>query len=139
MSQNTIQLLSLLGVGTVCSLIVTAIFSAIHDLIKRKHLETKDEREARWKNQQKKLDDIQQAILELNAHIQNTTDTALQAILRNKLYEIYDRSIAKNSVTQDDRDNFINLYEKYHALGKNGVMDAKKDAFLKLDIDNTRR
>lgn len=133
---TTYQILSILGVGTLCSLIISTVFNSVHTAFKKKHLESKEEREARWQKLDEKLDNIQQSTADLKEHITTKTDIALQAILRNKLYEIYDRSIDREYATKDDRDNFINLYDKYHSLGKNGVMDTKKEEFLKLPVRN---
>lgn len=48
---------------------------------------------------------------------------ALQALLRSQLYEIYDQWKPKGWAPKDVKENFENLYQNYHALGQNGVMD----------------
>ena len=48
---------------------------------------------------------------------------ALQALLRNQLYEIYDQWKPQGWAPKDVKENFENLYQNYHALGQNGVMD----------------
>ncbi len=47
----------------------------------------------------------------------------VQALLRNKLYEIYFKCEEKGYATMLEKNNFDNLYQQYHSLGKNGVMN----------------
>ena len=48
----------------------------------------------------------------------------VQAILRNNLYELYDKAVARGGkTTRFERENFSNQYANYHGLGRNGVMD----------------
>lgn len=57
----------------------------------------------------------------------------IQALLRNDLYELYDKCVHKNGfATIDEKNNFENLYKQYHSLGKNGVMDSLNDEFMRL-------
>lgn len=56
----------------------------------------------------------------------------VQALLRDRLLQGYKHYSAKGYADVDDRMNWMNLYEQYHNLGKNGVMDDTKDKFLKL-------
>ncbi len=54
----------------------------------------------------------------------------VQALLRHELYEIYyeyaqNRKYAPVSVKED----FENMYEQYHSLGANGVMDGIHEEF----------
>lgn len=51
------------------------------------------------------------------------TKKALQALLRNELRTQYVQFINQGWVDIDDKSNFSNMYDIYHALGKNGVMD----------------
>lgn len=57
----------------------------------------------------------------------------VQALLRHELYEMYDvwatgKGYAPISVKED----FSNMYERYHLLGANGVMDGIRDEFMNL-------
>ena len=38
----------------------------------------------------------------------------------------------KKYAPTDAKENFENLYQRYHTLGKNGVMDEKRKAFMQL-------
>lgn len=70
---------------------------------------------------------------------QKTASDALkagvQAILRDRLYGMYYKYRAKGHTDADARANFENLYQQYHALGANGVMDDIREKFLDLDIE----
>ena len=46
-----------------------------------------------------------------------------QAGLRHSLYEIYDAWESKEYCPREIKADFENLYQSYHSLGKNGVMD----------------
>ena len=48
---------------------------------------------------------------------------ALQAMLRDKLRQHYIHYIDEGHISYDDKQNFDNLYQIYHSLGKNGVMN----------------
>ena len=59
---------------------------------------------------------------------------ALQALLRNYLYELGGKCLRKRHATVSERENFCNMYDCYHGLGHNGVMDDLKEKFLALPI-----
>lgn len=56
----------------------------------------------------------------------------LQAILRDRLLQSYRYYEAKGYAEPDDRDNFENMYQQYHTLGANGVMDDIRSKFFQL-------
>lgn len=58
----------------------------------------------------------------------------LQAVLRDRLIESYNHYSEKGSAPIYARDNFENMYNQYHTLGANGVMDDMHKAFLDLPI-----
>ena len=78
-----------------------------------------------------------------NIEGQGTTNAAgVQALLRFELYELWGCCEEKGFACAVDRENFLNLYEKYHNMGVNGVMDHIKDSFLELPLKkklNTKR
>lgn len=55
---------------------------------------------------------------------------ALQAMIRDRLYYMYTHASASGAITIEDQQNFLNLWDKYHRLGANGVMDKIKDEYL---------
>ena len=56
----------------------------------------------------------------------------IQAILRDRLLNGYRHYSEKGWADYDDRQNMENMYEQYHALGANGVMDGYRSKFLSL-------
>lgn len=60
---------------------------------------------------------------------------SLQSILRDRLYELYNFCNHKGFATLDERENFENMYQKYHSLGMNGVMDDIHHKFFKLPTE----
>lgn len=59
---------------------------------------------------------------------------AIQAMLRDRLYQIYHECKHAGGATHIERENFNNLYVQYHALGANGVMDDTRAKFFALPI-----
>lgn len=67
----------------------------------------------------------------------NNTETkalklGMQAILRNELIKSYKDHAKAGYVEFEDRDNWENMYQQYHNLGANGVMDDTRQKFLNL-------
>lgn len=58
----------------------------------------------------------------------------LQAVLRDRLIQSYNHYSEKGFAPIYARDNFENMYQQYHTLGANGVMDDMHKAFLDLPI-----
>lgn len=62
----------------------------------------------------------------------NAVKKGMQAVLRNNLLSEYRRLDAKGYSNYDERANWLNMYEQYHMLGANGVMDDIRTRFLAL-------
>lgn len=109
------QILTLCGVTTLSSLIVSFIFNSIVNgsSAKKKYLEA--EAQAR-------------------EHDLNVLKVGVQALLRNNLYSIYQEWIPQRWAPMTVRENFENLYKSYHNLGSNGVMDHYYEEFMDLPI-----
>lgn len=60
---------------------------------------------------------------------------SLQSILRDRLYELYNLCLHKGFASLDERENFENMYQKYHNLGMNGVMDDIHEKFFRLPVE----
>lgn len=84
---------------------------------------------------------ISEEIKPLKEDIANLKETdelqrsGLQAVLRDRLYRLNKDCVGKGYTTQEDRDNFENMYDKYHTLGANGVMDVTHDKFFELPYE----
>jgi hypothetical protein len=63
---------------------------------------------------------------------QKATMLGVQALLRDRLLQGYRHYEEKGFADYDDRSNMENIYNAYHGLGKNGVMDDMRQQFLKL-------
>ncbi len=59
----------------------------------------------------------------------------MQSLLRDRLLQAYRYFSARGYAEVDDRENFRNMYEQYHALGKNGVMDDIYRRFMELPLE----
>lgn len=59
----------------------------------------------------------------------------IQAILRDRLYQLYNYCNGKGFADINERNNFNNLYQQYHTLGANGVMDDIHKKFLGLPTE----
>ena len=59
----------------------------------------------------------------------------VQALLRDRLLQGYKFYRAQGWADEDDRTNMENVYQQYHALGANGVMDNLRKRFLDLPPD----
>lgn len=59
----------------------------------------------------------------------------VQALLRDRLLQGYKFYRHQGWADEDDRTNLENVYQQYHALGANGVMDDLRAKFLALPTD----
>lgn len=55
-----------------------------------------------------------------------------QAQMRTKLLELYHFYMNQGFISEDDLEDWENQYQAYHELGKNGVLDARREQLLKL-------
>ena len=65
----------------------------------------------------------------------DTLRLAVQALLRDKLYDKYDKYSELGYAPIIARENFENLWLRYHKLGKNGVMDDIHNKFMQLPTE----
>lgn len=63
---------------------------------------------------------------------QEAVTTGVQAMLRDRLLQGYRHYEQKGYADYDDRSNMENMYNAYHNLGKNGVMDDMHKKFMLL-------
>ena len=59
-------------------------------------------------------------------------ELGVQALLRDRLIYQYEKYKAKGYAPIYAKENFENLYEQYHQLGANGVMDSIHEEFKNL-------
>ena len=60
----------------------------------------------------------------------------LQAILRDRLIQLYRTCNKLKYANITDRENFQNMYNQYHILGTNGVMDDIHRKFMALPLES---
>ena len=56
----------------------------------------------------------------------------LQALLRDRLLQAYEFYGHRGWANYDEKQNVRNLYDQYDALGPNGIMELKHEAFIRL-------
>lgn len=59
----------------------------------------------------------------------------VQALLRDRLYDLYYHYNEKGYAPLYAKENFENMYKQYHCLGKNGVMDELYKEFMNLPFE----
>lgn len=59
----------------------------------------------------------------------------VQALLRDRLLQSYNHYKEKGYAPIYARENFENMYQQYHSLGKNGVMDEIHEKFKALPLE----
>ncbi len=102
-----------LGGSTLIACLVTLGFTAITNYLKNRKNNIKSE-----------LNDIKLMIELLKK--------SMQSILRHELYEMYFKFMKKGFATSEEKQDFENLWNNYHNLGKNGVMNKYRDKVLSL-------
>lgn len=65
---------------------------------------------------------------------QKSIRLGVQAILRDRLIQSYNFHIELGFCAIHDRDNITNMYDQYHQLGVNGVVNRLMDELLALPI-----
>ena len=78
----------------------------------------------------KKLSKRQETVSTENEAIKH----GVQALLRDRLYQIYRDCNKQGGASRFDRENFNNIYEQYHRLGANGVMDDIRKKLFEMDL-----
>lgn len=117
--------------------IISAVISTVVSIVIKREFAKYTDRETKLKEQElrERREEVREIVSEAMTEIK-TELTSLkegsQALLRSKLYNIYDDCKAKGYATIDEKNNFENIYKNYHALGSNGVMDSIREEFLDL-------
>lgn len=147
-----ISIASLFGVGAIMSRVINKKFDKNEKAQQEKEAERQkllcaqkelEEVHAKEKEEQR-LAQIKQVINDELAPIRQQLDEfaedtvkknlALQALLKDRLYAVSTKCFERGSVTGEEFKNFESMYQQYHSLGKNGVMDSVRDRFNELPI-----
>lgn len=62
-----------------------------------------------------------------------------QAQMRTKLLELYNKYIEQGWISDEDLQDWENQYQAYHSLGKNGILDARRQQLLSLPNTKQRK
>lgn len=58
----------------------------------------------------------------------------LQSLLRDRLLQSYKYCKNRGYIDYDEKESWLNMYNDYHTLGKNGVMDGVKEEVQRLPL-----
>lgn len=127
------------------SLIITALFNGIINLPKKRdqiQLQRRIEKENFKKDLLQTIDSNDEKIY---AELKKQSDKdkeiiddlqlcklGLQAVIKNSLKTRYEKWIQEGHAPLDAKDDLERMYQVYHSLGANGVMDALRKKFLAL-------
>ena len=73
--------------------------------------------------------------IKLNEKKTESVQLGVQALLRDRLYSTYLHYQEKGFAPIYARENFENMYNQYHVLGANGVMDDIYRKFMNLPLE----
>ena len=73
--------------------------------------------------------------IKVNEKKTESVQLGVQALLRDRLYSTYMKYSEKGFAPIYARENFENMYNQYHALGANGVMDDIYRKFMALPLN----
>lgn len=65
---------------------------------------------------------------------QKAIKLGVQAILRDRLIQSYNHHTEKGCCAIHDRENVLNMYNQYHNLGANGVIDGLVEEVMGLPV-----
>ena len=133
------------AVTVLVSLIITLFFNGIiNHPKKKKQQETKaieerkqfkedllavvSDKDAKIYNELKKQSEINE---EVKMDLQ-LCKLGLQSVIKNNLKIGYEKWIGKKYATSSTKDDLERMYQVYHKLGANGVMDSLREKFLNL-------
>ena len=60
----------------------------------------------------------------------------LQALLRDRMLSLYYQAKSSGYATIEAKSNFENLYQNYHGLGLNGVMDQIYEEYMDMEVSH---
>lgn len=75
--------------------------------------------------------------IKMNEKKTESVQLGVQALLRDRLYFTYTHYKEKGFAPIYARENFENMYNQYHVLGANGVMDDIYHKFMALPLEES--
>ena len=124
-------------IGEVVQGVITLCFGVLSWYVKR-HLDRISEREAQMQSllaakEAMMHEQLMQKEREIE-EIRLANNRGTQALLRDRLLQGYHFFKRRGVVSYGEARNFENMYEAYHALGKNGIMDVVFEQFKKIPV-----
>jgi hypothetical protein len=92
-----------------------------------------DKRNATVTEYERKQEEIRRQNEQLDAQ-NRATMLGVQALLRDRLLQAFKHYKSQGYADYNDRDNVLNMYTQYEALGPNSVMDDYYEQFKELPI-----
>lgn len=123
---DTFQWLSLAGIPGLIVLIGGII---VNRALKKQD----DKRNATVTEYERKQEEIRRQNEQLEAQ-NRATMLGVQALLRDRLLQAFKHYKSQGYADYNDRDNVLNMYTQYEALGPNSVMDDYYEQFKELPI-----
>ncbi len=124
-------------VGQIVNGIIALIFAVISWRVKR-YLDSITEREAELQSAlASKEAELHAMLAEDRKHMEEiriANNRGTQALLRDRLLQGYHFFRKRGMVTYGEARNYENMYEAYHALGKNGIMDIIYQKFKQIPV-----
>jgi len=118
------------------TIIIPAATASINAHIKRRdkvaderHAETEAKRktEAEWRER------MEEAITDLKREVTKSKD-AQQSTMRQSLIHSYEKYVTRGWLTTEELSAWLDMHDKYSAMGFNGLIDTYRQNIVKLEI-----
>ena len=123
--------------GQIIQGVITLCFGILSWYVKR-HLDRISEREAQMQSLlAEKETAMHEQLMAKEKEIEEirlANNRGTQALLRDRLLQGYHYFKKRGMVTYGEARNYENMYEAYHALGKNGIMDIIFEKFKLIPV-----
>ena len=124
-------------IGEVVQGVITLCFGVLSWYVKR-HLDRISEREAQMQSllaaKEAAMHEQLMAKEREIEEIRLANNRGTQALLRDRLLQGYHFFKRRGVVSYGEARNYENMYEAYHTLGKNGIMDVVFEQFKKIPV-----
>lgn len=137
-------------VTVLVSLIITLFFNLVVNFPKKKR-QLKDKEDEERKQFIETLESMKKSNEKIYEELRKQSEAykdvkedlqlcklGLQAVIKNTLKTRYEKWIEEGYAPLDAKDDLERMYQVYHKLGANGVMDSLRDKFLALP-DNCQK
>ena len=118
------------------TIIITAATASINAHLQRsqkladeRHAETEAKRkaEAEWRER------MEEAITDLKREVTKSKD-AQQSTMRQSLIHSYEKYVTRNWLTTEELSAWLDMHDKYSAMGFNGLIDTYREHIVQLEI-----